>query len=84
MGNAAAAAWSVLFARCVGCRTRYALVALGIVLVTVTFGHPPENALYPFHEHVIPRLALVLFLLAMPVESDRWSVDALLRANGRR
>jgi uncharacterized membrane protein YphA (DoxX/SURF4 family) len=78
MGNAAAAAWSVLFARCV----------LGVIFfmagVWKVFGHLLENALYPFHEHVIPRLALVLFLLVMPVESDRWSVDALLRANGRR
>ena len=31
------------------------------------------------HEHVIPRLALVLFLFLMPRDSDRFSLDHLLR-----
>jgi uncharacterized membrane protein YphA (DoxX/SURF4 family) len=62
----------------IGLRTRIALVSLGWVLVIVTFGHLLEKALYPFHEHVIPRLALVLFLLVMPRDLDRYSLDALL------
>ncbi len=62
-----------------GWRVREALLALGVVLVVVTFGHLLKEPLYPFHEHVIPRLALVLFLLAMPGEQDRFSVDHLLR-----
>lgn len=62
----------------IGWRTRAALVALGAVLVVVTFGHLLHEPLYPFHEHVIPRLALLLFVLVMPHESDRFSVDLLL------
>ena len=61
-----------------GFRTREALLALGAVLVTVTFGHLLAEPLYEFHTHVIPRLALLLFILAMPPEEDRWSVDGWL------
>src|SRR5919106_4219299 len=45
-----------------GLRVREALVALGFVLAVVTFGHLLQDALYAFHTHVIPRLALLLFL----------------------
>lgn len=66
-----------------GWRIREALLALGVVLVVVTFGHLLKEPLYPFHEHVVPRLALLLFLLVMPREEDRLSVDHLLRTRGR-
>jgi uncharacterized membrane protein YphA (DoxX/SURF4 family) len=59
----------------VGWKTRYALIALGIVLAVVTFGHLLKEPLYPFHEHVIPRLALLLFVLVMPAELDTFSID---------
>jgi uncharacterized membrane protein YphA (DoxX/SURF4 family) len=62
-----------------GFRIRAALIALGAVLVVVTFGHLLHEPLYPFHEHVFPRLALLVFLLAFPAEEDRFSLDALLR-----
>src|SRR5689334_3193602 len=62
----------------VGWQTRPALVALGVVLAIVTFGHLLHEPLYPFHEHVIPRLALTLFLLATPAEWDRFSIDHLV------
>ena len=65
-----------------GWRIREALLALGAVLVVVTFGHLLKEPLYPLHEHVIPRLALVLFLLAMPAEADLFSVDRWLRSRG--
>jgi uncharacterized membrane protein YphA (DoxX/SURF4 family) len=61
----------------VGWKTRYALIALGIVLAIVTFGHLLKEPLYPFHEHVIPRLALLLFILVMPEEEDRISLDGI-------
>jgi uncharacterized membrane protein YphA (DoxX/SURF4 family) len=64
----------------IGWRLRESLIALGGVLVVVTFGHLLREALYPFHEHVIPRLALVLFLLVMPESGDRFSIDHLLRS----
>jgi uncharacterized membrane protein YphA (DoxX/SURF4 family) len=60
----------------VGWRVREALIGLGGVLVIVTFGHLLADPLYPFHEHVIPRLALLVFVLAMPRADDRCSIDA--------
>jgi uncharacterized membrane protein YphA (DoxX/SURF4 family) len=62
----------------VGLRTRDALIALGCVLVVVTFGHLLHDALYSFSGHVIPRLALLLFVLCFPREDDRFSLDNLL------
>jgi hypothetical protein len=62
----------------IGWRTQEALLSLGAVLLVVTFGHLLKDPLYPFHEHVIPRLALLLFLLVMPASEDRLSIDALL------
>ncbi|MEO6393179.1 MAG: hypothetical protein ABIP75_15120, partial [Pyrinomonadaceae bacterium] len=61
-----------------GLKTRVALVALGFVLATVTFGHLLKEPLYEFHTHVIPRLALVLFILLLPRGDDQFSVDRLL------
>ena len=61
-----------------GLRVREALVALGFVLAVVTFGHLLQDALYAFHTHVIPRLALLLFVLLLPREGDRFSLDHLL------
>ena len=62
----------------IGLRTREALVALGFVLAVVTFGHLLHEPLYEFHSHVIPRLALLLFVLLLPREDDRFSIDRLL------
>ncbi len=59
----------------VGLWTRPALLGLGGVLVLVTFGHLLANPLYEFHTHVIPRTALLLFVLTMPPSEDRMSVD---------
>lgn len=62
-----------------GLRVREALVALGFVLAVVTFGHLLHEPLYEFHTHVIPRLALVLFILLLPREDDGFSLDHLIR-----
>lgn len=62
----------------IGLRTRDALVALGFVLAIVTFGHLLKEPLYEFHTHVIPRLALLLFVLLIPREDDRFSLDHLI------
>jgi uncharacterized membrane protein YphA (DoxX/SURF4 family) len=66
-----------------GFRTREALLALGGVLVLVTFGHLLLEPLYEFHTHVIPRGGLLLFVLAMPPLEDRFSIDGWLRARSR-
>ncbi len=62
-----------------GLRTRDALIALGFLLAIVTFGHLLKDPLYEFHTHVIPRLALLLFILVLPRRDDRFSIDYLLR-----
>jgi uncharacterized membrane protein YphA (DoxX/SURF4 family) len=62
-----------------GLRTREALVSLGFVLAIVTFGHLLKEPLYEFHTHVIPRLALLLFIFLLPQEDDRLSLDYLLK-----
>ena len=67
-----------------GLRTREALVALGFILAIVTFGHLLQEPLYEFHTHVIPRLALLLFILLLPREEDRFSIDHLLMRRGNR
>src|SRR5882757_9928413 len=61
-----------------GLRTRAALVSLGFVLAVVTFGHLLKEPLYEFHTHVIPRLALLLFVLLLPHADDRFSLDYLI------
>ena len=68
----------------IGLRTREALISLGFVLVLVTFGHLLTEPFYEFHSHVIPRLALVLFILLLPREDDRLSVDSFLKRRGKR
>jgi uncharacterized membrane protein YphA (DoxX/SURF4 family) len=62
-----------------GLKTRAALVGLGFVLAVVTFGHLLKEPLYEFHTHVIPRLALLLFILLLPREDDQFSIDHLWR-----
>jgi putative oxidoreductase len=53
-----------------------ALLLLGGVLVTVTFGHLVAEPIFAFNTHVMPRLTLVVFLLIVPPEWDRFSFDA--------
>jgi thiosulfate dehydrogenase [quinone] large subunit len=62
----------------IGLRVRDALIALGSVLVIVTFGHLLREPLHNLTGHVIPRLALLLFLIWCPREADWLSLDRLL------
>ena len=61
-----------------GLRIRDALVALGFVLAIVTFGHLLREPLFNLTGHVLPRLALLLFLLSFPREYDLFSLDYFL------
>ena len=65
----------------IGWRTRDALVALGLVLVVVTFGHLLAEPLYPFNSHVIPRWALLVICFLLR-DDDRLSVDGFLGQRG--
>lgn len=67
----------------VGLWRRQALLALGAVLVTVTFGHLLAQPLYDLTVHVLPRTALLLFLLVMPASDDLISVDHWLAQRRR-
>src|SRR5262249_24656076 len=60
----------------VGLFTTAGLSMLGAVLCVVTFGHLLHEPLYALHEHVIPRLALTVLVLALPRAWDRFSVGA--------
>jgi uncharacterized membrane protein YphA (DoxX/SURF4 family) len=70
-----AAGWLVV----AGLWTRPALLTLGVILAIVTYGHLLKDFLYEFHTHVIPRLGLLIFLLAMPRGDDVLSLDHLFR-----
>ncbi len=59
----------------VGWQRRRAYIALAAVLVLVTFGHLLADALYPFNQHVIPRLGLLIFLLWVPLAADRFALE---------
>ena len=63
----------------VGWLRRPAYLALAGVLVLVTFGHLVAEPLYPFHQHVVPRLGLLLLLLWAPLEADRFAIDEVGR-----
>ena len=60
----------------VGVRIREAMVALGLVLILVSYGHLLAEFLFNFNGHVIPRLALLAFVSVMPREADWRSLDA--------
>lgn len=70
-----AAGWLVF----VGLFVRPSLLALGAILVIVTYGHLLKDFLYEFHTHVVPRLALLVFLLVMPRGEDALSLDHWIR-----
>lgn len=61
----------------VGWKRLPAALGLGGVLILVTFGHLLAEPLYAFHTHVVPRTLLLVLVLVL-FESDRWSVDAWL------
>lgn len=67
----------------VGWRVREASLGLGAVILVVTFGHLLKEPLYEFHTHVIPRLALLVFVLMVPRDADRFSLDALVARRAR-
>lgn len=69
-----AAGWLVV----VGWRVRECVVALGLVLMTVTYGHLLVEPLFNFSGHVIPRTLLLLVVAFTPRALDRYSVDGWL------
>ena len=65
------------FLVCAGLWLRPALVALGGVLVLVSYGHLLQEPLYDTTHHIFPRLVLLVFVLVAPRGEDLLSLDHL-------
>src|SRR5687767_830610 len=65
------AGWMVV----VGWRVRECLVALALILMTVTYGHLLIEPLFNFNGHVIPRALMLLVVALLPRDADWYSVD---------
>jgi uncharacterized membrane protein YphA (DoxX/SURF4 family) len=63
----------------IGFRTREALLAIGFILLIVTYGHTLLEPLYSIKDHILPRTILMLAAFLLPEEEDRLTVDSLLR-----
>lgn len=63
----------------VGFRSRDALVAVGFILLIVTFGHALQEPLYSIKDHILPRGLLMFLALILPEDEDKLSVDAWLQ-----
>jgi uncharacterized membrane protein YphA (DoxX/SURF4 family) len=61
----------------IGFKRDYALYALATVLVMVTFGHGLAEPIWDL-SHMMPRTILLVALLLLPAEWDRFSVDYFL------
>ena len=58
-----------------GFRTREALVALGFILLLVTYGHLLNEPLFSITGHIFPRTALMIAVFLLPSSEDLLSVD---------
>jgi uncharacterized membrane protein YphA (DoxX/SURF4 family) len=61
----------------VGLWVRPSLWVLGAILVLVTFGHLLLQSSVSINPFILPRSALLLVVLLLPREADRFSVDWL-------
>ena len=64
---------------CLGLFRRAAYIALGAILVTVTYGHLLLEPLYDTTSHIFPRLVLLVFVWVAPWTRDVLSLDSVLR-----
>ncbi len=62
----------------IGFKRDYALYALASVLVIVTFGHGLKDPIWDL-SHVMYRTILLVGLLLLPKDLDKYSVDFLIR-----
>ena len=60
---------------CLGLFRRASYIALGAILVTVTYGHLLLDPLYDTTGHIFPRLVLLVFVWVAPWEKDVLSLD---------
>jgi uncharacterized membrane protein YphA (DoxX/SURF4 family) len=60
----------------IGLFRKYALCLLALDLVVVSFGHGFMEPIWDL-QHVIPRAILVIAILLIPSQWDRWNLDEL-------
>lgn len=65
----------------IGLFRKYALFLLGIDLLIVSFGHGLLEPIWDL-QHVMPRAILLIAILLVPLQWDRWCVDGLLFGKG--
>jgi len=61
----------------IGLFRKYALYLLGLDLLIVSFGHGLMEPIWDL-QHVMPRALLLIVLLLVPQEWDRWNGDQFL------
>ena len=59
----------------VGFRTRDALLAIGCILLLVTYGHLLKEPLFSIRGHILPRTLLMVAVFLLPAGEDRLTVD---------
>jgi uncharacterized membrane protein YphA (DoxX/SURF4 family) len=74
------AGWLLVF----GLFRRPAAIALGFVLVLVTYGHLLKEALYSPQGHIFPRTLLLIPTWILSAEQDDLSLDHLLQRRRRK
>ena len=69
---------------CLGLGRRFAYLALGAILVMVTYGNLLQEPLFSPTGHIFPRLGLLVFVWVTPPRADVLSLDHLIarRAKG--
>ncbi len=58
-----------------GWRTRDALIAVGAILILVTYGHLLKEALFSITGHIFPRTILMVLVFILPGSEDRLALD---------
>jgi putative oxidoreductase len=61
----------------IGLFRKYALCLLAVDLLVVSFGHGFIEPIWDL-QHVIPRAILLIAILVIPSQWDRWNLDELL------
>ncbi len=59
----------------IGWRSRDALVAVGAILLLVTYGHLLKEPLFSITGHIFPRAVLMVTIFLLPAAGDRFSLD---------
>ena len=65
-----------------GTQTRGALLAIAATIIVSALGTSAHDPIQYLPIQLLPRIALLLYLLVMPESGDRWSLDAWLERRG--